>query len=385
MPSLDFLTLYLVIFLHSLTACLVWAALAIRYRPNPSALYWLLGMVLTMLGGAVLAVQGNAGSLVPAIVGNTIIILGFAQFWIGSRRFQGQSGGQIFAVSFALLAACAMLAFHDFGRGRAMVYAAGQATVMGLCIFHLLRYRQPGLGSIIAAAAFAVAVLGQLMVIGTNAGVLLEVLEYPVYYALASYALLCTVFSGAVWNLGFALMTIDRLQDTLARLSETDELTGVANRRGLQPNLDRAHQLALRSGRPYAVALFDLDDFKSLNDQYGHAAGDQALAHLGQLLASMTRPDDFVARLGGDEFCLLLADTALEEATSIAERLRATIAAAPLVVADTPLTLSVSFGVAAFAASAAIDVDVLHEADKALYQDKALKSRRIGLSSRQTA
>ncbi|MHA6690366.1 GGDEF domain-containing protein [Devosia sp. A449] len=385
MPSLDFLTLYIVVFLHSLTACVVWAALAIRYRPNPAALYWLAGMALTMVGGAVLALQGNAGSLVPAIVGNTIIIVGFAQFWIGSRRFQGQTGGQSFAIGFALLAACVMIAFHDFDRGRAMVYAAGQATVMGLCIFHLLRYRQPGLGSIIAAVAFAVAVLGQLMVIGTNAGVLLEVLEYPIYYALASYALLCTVFSGAVWNLGFALMTIDRLQSTLARLSETDELTGVANRRGLQPNLDRAHRLALQSGQTYSVALFDLDDFKSLNDQYGHAAGDQALAHLGQLLASLTRPTDFVARLGGDEFCLLLADTGFEEAQSIAERLRATIAAAPLAVADTQLKLSVSFGVSTFAASTAVDFDVLREADKALYQDKAEKSRRNGAAGRRIA
>src|SRR5690606_16477266 len=117
MPNLDFLTLYIVIFLNSLTVCVVWAAFAVRYRPNAAALYWLAGMALTVVGGAVLAIQGNAGALIPAIVGNTIIILGFAQFWIGLRRFQNQQGGQLFAIGFALLAACVMIAFHDFARG----------------------------------------------------------------------------------------------------------------------------------------------------------------------------------------------------------------------------------------------------------------------------
>lgn len=372
MPNLDFLTLYIVIFLNSLTMCVVWAAFAYRYRPNHAALHWLLGMALTVVGGLVLAIQGNAGSLIPAIVGNVIIILGFAQFWVGLRRFQGQAGGQGVAIGLALLAACVMIGFRDFDRGRAMVYAAGQSAAMGLCIFHLLRHRQPGIGAAIAAGAFAVAVLGQFMVIGTNAAVLAGVLEYPVYYALASYALLCTVFSGAVWNLGFAMMTIDRLQTTLSRLSETDELTGVANRRGLQRHLARLRQ----AGKPYSVALFDLDDFKPLNDRHGHAAGDQALAHLGRVLASGTRDTDLVARLGGDEFCVLLPGTSVDQARAIAENLRARIAASAFEFAGTRIVLSASMGVSSSLASADNDLDVLVEADKALYADKALKAGR---------
>jgi len=372
MPNLDFLTLYIVIFLNSLTVCVVWAAFAVRYRPNPPALYWLFGMALTLVGGAVLALQGNEGSLIPAIVGNTIIIFGFMQFWIGLRRFQGQTGGQRIAIGLAVVAACVMVAFHDFDRGRAMVYAAGQSTAMGLCIFQILRHRQPGIGAVIAAGAFGIAVIGQLIVIASNAGVLAGAMEYPVYYTLASYALLCTVFSGAVWNLGFAMMTIDRLQSTLSKLSETDPLTGVANRRGLQHVLERVQGKGSRV--PYSIALFDLDDFKPLNDTYGHPVGDQALAHLGRTLASEVRPIDFVARLGGDEFCVLLADTALDEALAITERLRTTIASRAWYAGENRISLSVSVGVSSSSTTSV--TDVLSEADKALYRDKALKKVR---------
>lgn len=381
MQNLDFLTLYVVIFLHSLTVCVVWAAFALRYRANAAAPYWLIGMALTVVGGAVLAIQGNEGALIPAILGNSIIILGFAQFWIGLRRFQNQPGGQLFAVGFTLLAALCMIAFHDFARGRAIVYAAGQATVMGVCIYHLLHFRQPGVGAVIAAAAFAVAMIGQIMVISTNIGVLIGVLEYPVYYALASYALLCTVFSGAVWNLGFAMMLVDRLQATLLRLSETDELTGVANRRGLKVELDRAKRA--KHPKPYTVVMFDLDDFKPLNDTYGHAVGDQALAHLGQLLATEMRASDLVARLGGDEFCVLLVNTTPDEARPIAARLRAKIAASPLRVDETLVQLSVSVGVSTSLASG-YGADAILEADNALYEDKALKKSRNSRIDRYT-
>ena len=374
MPSLDFLTLYIVIFLNSLTVCVVWAAFAYRYRPNPAALYWLLGMGLTVVGGAVLAIQGNAGAPVPAIGGNVLIILGFAQFWIGLRRFDGQAGGQKLALAIAALAACAMIACFEFDRGRAVVYAAGQATVMGLSIRHLLRFRQPGVGAIVAVVAFAVAMLGQLMVIGSNISVLIGIMAFPVYYALASCALLCTVFSGAVWNLGFALMMIDRLQTRLAHLSETDELTGVANRRGLQIRLA---ELSRQGDQGYSVALFDLDDFKPLNDRYGHAAGDQALAHLGRLLSGGVGPTDFVGRLGGDEFCVVFPGTAHGEALRLAEALRASVSATPFDFAGEEIRLSASVGVAQRAPDEH-DLDVVVEADKALYADKARKPSRRG-------
>lgn len=374
MPSLDFLTLYVVIFANSLTVCLVWTAFAYRYRPNPAALSWLVGTALSLLGGVVLAIQGNEGSLIPAIVGNAIIIFAFAQFWIGLRRFHGQPGGQLQALGITLAATLVMVAFHDFDRGRAMVYASGQALVMGLCIHHLVTWRQPGVGSMVATAAFAIAMLGQMLVIGSNAGVLAGTLEYASYYALASYALLCTVFSATVWNLGFAVMVVDRLQDRLARLSETDELTGVANRRAL----DRALRGLQESNHPapYSVILVDLDDFKQLNDRHGHAAGDQALIALGAALTATVRQSDLVTRLGGDEFCILLPETTSTGAHDMAERLRARLATSPIAIGSQPITLSGSLGIATSEPGTADSLDIMMAADQDLYRDKARKAAR---------
>ncbi len=368
MPHLDFLTLYLLIFLNSLTVSAVWAGFAYAYRPHAAAQHWLAATLLTLLGGVVLAIQGNEGSLVPAVLGNTIIILGFAQFWIGLRRFRGLPGGQRWAVGFTLLAAALMVAMHDNDRGRAIVYAAGQSTVMLACLVHLLRNRIPGVGTTVAVAAFGVALAGQLLVVGSNIAVLAGALDYAIYYALASYALLCTVFSAGVWNLGFAMMAIDTLHQKLTHLSETDELTDLANRRAFRTTLDELQRRRSDKTSTYAVVLIDLNDFKTLNDRYGHAAGDQALQHFAGLLRAATRDTDLVARLGGDEFAVLLPDTAALDARAVTDAIRRGVAATPLVMPEATVTLSASIGVAG--ADEDGQADLVSLADRRLYKDK---------------
>lgn len=372
MPHLDFLTLYIVIFLISLTMTVVWAGFAYTYRPHSAARHWLAACVLSLVGGVVLSIQGNEGSLVPAIVGNVIIIFGFSQFWIGLRRFRNMEGGQLRAVGLTVLAALAMVAMHDNDRGRAMVYSAGQATVMLVCIVHLLRNRIPGIGTAIALTAFAVAMLGQLMVVGSNWAVLSGALDFAVYYSLASYALLCTIFSATVWNLGFAMMTIDKLVQNLSRLSQTDELTGLANRRAFNAGLEATRRKSEATGLCHCVILADLNDFKALNDRFGHGAGDRALGAFGGLLRACAGDNAVVARLGGDEFCILLPETTIDQAGEIAAAIRARIAATPV---DLPgagrVALSASIGVAAETEASSAGVDLLSLADRRLYADKA--------------
>lgn len=370
MPNLDFLTLYILIFLNSLAVSAVWAGFAYTYRPHPAALHWLAATLLTLLGGIVLAIQGNEGALVPAIVGNTIIIFGFTQFWVGLRRFRHQAGGQALAVTLTLIAAAAMIAMYDSARGRAIVYAAGQSSVMLLCLIHLVRNRLPGIGAIIAVSAFTVAMAGQWLVIGSNWALLANLLDYALYYSLASYALLCTVFSATVWNLGFALMSIDRLQLTLRRLSETDELTGLANRRAFQQRMD-ALQTA-PGGGGHSLILIDLNDFKPLNDRHGHTAGDEALRHLAGLLTRVGGSGNLVARLGGDEFAVLLPEAGLEQAEQLAAAIRKTLAASPLDLSGDTITLSASLGVSA----ASEGPDLFARADQRLYSEKHLGKGR---------
>lgn len=377
MPNLDFLTLYIVIFLHSLTACIVWAGFAVRYRPNDAALHWLAGMALTLVGGGVLALQGNEGALIPAIAGNVIIILGFSQLWIGLRRHHNLPGGQPLAIAITITAALFMIAFADFPRGRAITYAAGQATIMCLSLTHLLRHWQPGVGSPIATGAYIIAALGQLMVIGTNIGVLTDTLDYSIYYSLASYALLCTMFSGAVWNLGFAIMLVDTLQNKLQQQSETDALTGVTNRRGLYARLSKIGDK--NAPTSYAIVMIDLDNLKPLNDTFGHAVGDLALKQIARLLVAETRPEDCVARFGGDEFCILLANTSFSTAQTIASSIHDKIAQSPIQLDRKQAQLSISFGIATTTNPDTADQAIIL-ADEALYEHKQSKRKPLAKS-----
>lgn len=145
-----------------------------------------------------------------------------------------------------------------------------------------------------------------------------------------------------------------------------DALTGLGNRRVLEFFLDRQAAGARRGGS-VAVAMFDIDDFKSYNDRFGHAAGDDALAALGGILAANTRAADLSARYGGEEFTSVLAGSGLEGALGFAERVRSTFRATEF---GTGARLTLSGGVAASPPLAADPETLLRAADAALYEAK---------------
>src|SRR5690606_31354779 len=126
-------------------------------------------------------------------------------------------------------------------------------------------------------------------------------------------------------------------------------------------------------GKPVSVLLFDIDHFKSVNDTYGHAAGDEVLKTIAQRASANLRTTDMVARFGGEEFVVVMADTSLDLATMIAERIRERIAADPIVWAGGPdgLTVTVSIGVAMASEEDRSPDDLLRRADTAMYQAKA--------------
>lgn len=155
----------------------------------------------------------------------------------------------------------------------------------------------------------------------------------------------------------------------LERLSMTDELTGLLNRRGLMSHLRRELANAGRHGHAGILALADLDDLKTINDNHGHAAGDAALRRFSQGLSGAVRTGDVVGRLGGDEFALILHRATEAGARRRLEALRRTLAQTPIWWHGVRLSLGASFGVSAF--SGADDQDTLiARADRALYADK---------------
>lgn len=179
-------------------------------------------------------------------------------------------------------------------------------------------------------------------------------------------------------DLSVAGLVIVRLLARINLLTRTDPLTGAMNRRAVAEVLGRLFLEQQRHGQPVSVACLDLDHFKSLNDQHGHAAGDAALRWVVDTLRQHIRSADAVGRLGGEEFCVLLPHTDLEGACRSAERLRAALAATRFEWEGRPLRLTASFGVASAQAMEGMSAEALFEtADRALYAAKAQGRNRV--------
>jgi diguanylate cyclase (GGDEF)-like protein len=154
---------------------------------------------------------------------------------------------------------------------------------------------------------------------------------------------------------------------TIARLARTDTLTGLANRRTLDEAFQREIARAQRQRQSLSLIMADLDRFKSINDQYGHVAGDQVLVSAAAVLKQDLRPFDLAARYGGEEFLVLLPETSTADAVSIAERIRTQVA--ETAVAACPRPITISLGVTSWMAGETLEQTVAR-ADAALYEAK---------------
>lgn len=162
----------------------------------------------------------------------------------------------------------------------------------------------------------------------------------------------------------------------LRRAAETDTLTGVLSRRAFRERGDREMALARRHGHDLGCVCIDLDHFKSINDRFGHPAGDAVLTGAADCIRSMLRQTDLFGRLGGEEFAVLLPHADQARAMDVAQRIRAAIARHGHQIAGKRLTVTASLGVASFDAAAA-DLDaLLAQADAALYEAKAAGRNR---------
>ena len=156
----------------------------------------------------------------------------------------------------------------------------------------------------------------------------------------------------------------ERLPARLAELAGTDELTGCAVRRVLRQRADDEVERSLRTGSPLSFLMIDVDQFKSVNDNFGHVVGDRVLASIGKILVDSVRPFDVASRLGGDEFALLLPETDGPGAVEVAERIFRELAGT----VEVPVTLSI--GVSSLDRSMPTVERLFDEADIALYQVK---------------
>lgn len=162
------------------------------------------------------------------------------------------------------------------------------------------------------------------------------------------------------------------LKQEYEQLANTDQITGISSRHHLFNTGHQALLNAANTNSPLVVIVFDVDHFKSINDNFGHQTGDRALATIAQCCQEVLRSQDIFGRYGGDEFVIILTHTQLQTAVDIVQRIQHKIANAKLAINDpqgNPLLISTSFGIARSQANLSLQ-QLLNKADKALYQAK---------------
>jgi diguanylate cyclase (GGDEF)-like protein len=169
-----------------------------------------------------------------------------------------------------------------------------------------------------------------------------------------------------------------KVQETLTLLATMDSLSGLYNRVEFTKLAQRELCLAKIDNEDLSILMIDIDKFKDINDSFGHAAGDEVIREMGQIIMSSFRKTDFAGRLGGDEFVVLLKNAAPAEANRIAEKLRKTVSKTKVLYGEQEISLTISVGVASLSADNNSDIEnILKQADDALYKAKAEGRNRV--------
>jgi len=170
------------------------------------------------------------------------------------------------------------------------------------------------------------------------------------------------------------LLDFKQYLDTVEEEAFTDHLTGLANRRRFERQLEREISRTLRYAHPFCLLYLDIDNFKLVNDTYGHEAGDETIRRLALVLQAGTRGIDLAARIGGEEFAVILPETDFTGGLDVAERLRLAIKEMEV---PTVGHITASFGVAEFPLCASTGREIMSVADAALYEAKRNGRDRI--------
>lgn len=194
----------------------------------------------------------------------------------------------------------------------------------------------------------------------------------PVTFFVACMVQLCVTF-------GFILMLDYRLVSDLQKIASRDTLTGAFNRRRLEEEAIRLCARSKRTRDTLSIMMIDVDHFKSVNDRFGHQAGDEVLRRLAVIAQSTIRVDDYFARYGGEEFCILLPSTKENETLQLAERLRETYSSLQLEYNGIPISSTISIGVADSDRAGLEFSSLVAAADKALYLAKQEGRNRVVL------
>jgi diguanylate cyclase (GGDEF)-like protein len=308
------------------------------------------------------------------ILSNTLLLTGPGLFYIALGQFTGFRYNKVSVPGVIATVACFLLYFtywEDALGKRMITLSLGSIAMVFLLIDQLWRTQKTSLRFSANLMLVSFLVYGTFLIVRTISIVLDPPLDTSSLTRVQSATYLLSFALSFFWSMGFILMVSQRLRNDLMEVATIDVLTRIPNRRATQAFLEKELSRAQRTQGEFTVLLIDIDNFKQVNDRWGHVVGDEVLAKTASLFHSMIRKQDLVGRWGGEEFLIIVPGPC--DAKALGERVRCEIANAKFSHGAASFGITVSIGVTCANPSEQID-QILKNADKALYQSKRTKN-----------
>ncbi|MEY4754498.1 MAG: hypothetical protein RJA44_2173 [Pseudomonadota bacterium] len=376
-----------VLLLQMVLYTVMWgAAWSLLDEARDAVLHWFGFALLLSIGLGLMCLRPDGPPWLTQVWSNIFCMSAFVALRRGAALFAGlEPHKREFDHAWLGLGLC--LALLLIGPEPEQIGARGLLLLISLCWIFLrmtvelyppLRRqfgRRVALAAVLPSALFGLLNLLRL-VIGLSLGYQqLKVSQVEGFSHLLIYG---GVVVAALFNFLFLFLVVIRLRQRLVFLAEHDPLTGLLNRRAMQRQLDRAWQRHRRGDGGFALVSVDLDHFKRINDEHGHAVGDHVLVHLAELLRRQARSGDRLARMGGEEFLLLLPGADAQGSVQVARRVQEQLSARAVPIGEgRSIGVSASLGVAVpIPGDTHVDV-VLRRSDAALYLAKRSGRDRV--------
>jgi len=326
---------------------------------------------------------GSVSDLISIDIANAILFTAFAVTWTGARVFDHRKPNWIllFAGAALWLALSRIPAVQSSWDLRMLLSSGIITAYTWATAYEFWRGRSEPLVSR-WPAIFMFFAHGALYLLRTPFGSMLAPVNNQIF---ASVWITVLSFEALLFTIAVAFILLAMAKERTEYRHKTDSLidplTGIANRRAFLQDAEVQLKRQMTEPRPMAVLLLDLDNFKSINDRFGHAIGDRVLQMFAEVGSGCMRRFDIFGRLGGEEFAALLVDTSRERALAVAEQIRSSFVEVTGMVEGKPVVATVSIGVV-ISYDAVLDLSaLLAQADHALYRAKDNGRNRIEIAS----
>jgi diguanylate cyclase (GGDEF)-like protein len=381
--AMDYRTLFIT-FIASFTVYTVCAcALAWRNREMHGLLWIAAGMSCAWVAVVLQGLEGSISTVYTSFLSNELYFPAYAVqmlglTWFVDRRLirlkESLVVGGGFAVLYAVLYALRVPYVANVINGPTIGFIAGTAWIM---------VRRGKDGFLLVSRVTAVLLVCEALVLSYRA--ILMNYTYADPWLVSghqrdprwAYSMMMLIFFTTCVVMCCFWFFVVEVQSELVQQARTDGLTGALNRRALEDAAERELSRSLRQQRPMCLLLLDVDDFKRLNDRFGHAAGDLVLKRAVAQVNANLRAQDLVARTGGEEFAVMLPDTSMEMALIVAERVRLGLESMRFPFGSPDMHVSVSIGVAESWMDGDIFEELIQRADAAMYSAKRAGKNRV--------